>query len=192
MKKKHNFAKDWNLFFIFFKIGLFTFGGGYAMIPLFKEELFKKRRYLEEQELNDIIAISQTTPGVISVNIAGFAGYRRNGLSGGVFSILGLVIPSLVTMMLASFFIDIFKSVKVIQWAFYGMRAGVLFLILKAFLSLRVSVKWDILTVLIFAAVVLASFFTGIEVILLLLAASVTGIIYRFLFNYFKEERKKK
>ena len=143
-----------DLFWTFAKIGVCTFGGGYAMLPILQRELVEKRHWASEEELSDYFAIGQCTPGIIAVNTATFVGHKLKGPVGGVVATLGVVFPCLVIIMLIAAFLQNFAQLPVVIHAFNGVRACVCALILSSVLKLRKSTVVDLPTVLIFAAVV--------------------------------------
>lgn len=126
----------YEVFGSFFKIGAFTFGGGYAMIPLIQNEIVKKRGWIAEDEMPGIIAISESTPGPIAVNAATFVGYRVCGVSGAFFATLGVVVPSFAVIAAISCALRAFEDAAAVRYAFFGIRAGVLALIVGAFASM--------------------------------------------------------
>lgn len=124
--------KALGLFTTFFKIGAFTFGGGYAMIPLIQREIVDKKQWATNEDLLDIIAIAESTPGPIAVNAATFIGSKIDGFFGALFATLGVVLPSFITILAVSFAIAQFEHIKLVQYAFTGIRAAVLALIIRA------------------------------------------------------------
>ncbi len=124
--------KIWKLFAAFFKIGAFTFGGGYAMIPLIQKEAVDKNGWVTDEDILEIIAIAESTPGPIAINSATFVGYRTAGVLGSVAATLGVVLPSFVLIYAISFVLRQFQELKAVQYAFQGIRAGVLALLCKA------------------------------------------------------------
>jgi chromate transporter len=128
--------KNLKLFLIYLKIGTFTFGGGFAMIPLIEREIVENNKWMESEEFNDSLAVCQSVPGAIAVNNAVFIGYRINGLMGAAAAALGVIIPSfLIITAIASVFTQI-KDIKMIDPIFNGIRAAVVALILTAGLKL--------------------------------------------------------
>lgn len=125
-----------NLFFTFAKIGVCTFGGGYAMLPILQRELVDNKGWATEEELADYYAVGQCTPGVIAVNTATFVGYNRMGWLGGIVATLGVVFPCLVIIMAIAAFLSNFMHLDVVVHAFNGVRAGVVALILSSVLKL--------------------------------------------------------
>ena len=142
-----------DLFWTFAKIGVCTFGGGYAMLPILQRELVEKRDWTTEAELSDYFAIGQCTPGIIAVNTATFVGHKLKGPAGGVAATLGLVFPCLVIIMLIAAFLQNFAELPVVIHAFNGVRACVCALILSSVLKLRKSTVVDVPTVIIFVVV---------------------------------------
>ena len=124
--------KLWQVFLTFFKIGAFTFGGGYAMIPLIQRETVEKYHWVSEDDILDIIAIAESTPGPIAVNSATFVGYRAAGVRGSVCATLGVVLPAFLTILVLSGVLRLFQENLYVMYAFRGIRAGVLALIIKA------------------------------------------------------------
>lgn len=124
------------LFSSFVKIGAFTFGGGYAMIPLIQKEAVEKRNWISDEEILEIIAIAESTPGPIAVNAATFIGYKMAGFLGAFMATLGVILPSFLIIAVLSLVLAQFEDLKVVQDAFWGIRAGVLALIVKALVSM--------------------------------------------------------
>lgn len=120
------------MFLVMVKIGLFTFGGGYAMIALLESELVAKRKWLEKDEFLDMIAVAESTPGPVAVNMATFIGYRQGGVAGAAFSTLGVCLPSFLIIFGISFFFDAFLSLSYVSYAFKGIRVCVIYLILSS------------------------------------------------------------
>ena len=145
------------LLWVFARIGVCTFGGGYAMLPILQRELVEKRGWTTEEELSDYFAIGQCTPGIIAVNTATFVGYKRRGVPGGVAATLGLVFPCLVIIMVIAAFLQNFAQLPVVVHAFNGMRACVCALILSSVLKLRKNTVVDRPTQMLFWALLLLS-----------------------------------
>ncbi len=120
------------LFWTFFKIGLFTFGGGYAMIAQVRETVVEKKRWMTDDELVQMLAIAESTPGPIAINMATYVGYKRKGVLGSALSTAGVVLPSLVIIYAISLFLDAFMKFRLVAWAFTGIKCAVAFLILRA------------------------------------------------------------
>ena len=150
MRRKANFSDILYLFLTFLKVGALTFGGGYAMIPIINREVVEKRKWLQQSEIIDILAISEATPGPVAVNTATYVGYKVAGFWGSFFATLGLVTPSFLIILLISFFYKQFMEISIINAAFKGIRAGVIILLLNAVNKLRKSIKLDILSIVLF------------------------------------------
>ena len=152
-----------DLFWTFAKIGVCTFGGGYAMLPALQREVVEKRAWATEEQLTDYFAIGQCTPGVIAVNTATFVGQKQKGASGGVIATLGVVFPSIVIIMVIAAFLQNFAHLPAVVHAFNGVRACVCALILSSVLKLRRTTIVDKATLVIFLAA-LALAVTGVFV----------------------------
>lgn len=126
----------WRLFKVFFKLGLFTFGGGYAMLPLLQAEVVKKRGWTDEKELLDLYSIGQCTPGIISINVATFIGYRQAGIKGAIAATFGMVLPSLIIITLIAAVLNRFMYNRYVVYAFSGIRICVVALILDVIYGL--------------------------------------------------------
>lgn len=162
------------LFWSFFKIGLFTFGGGYAMIPLIRREVIDVKGWIAEREFLDLLTLAQSAPGPISLNTSVFVGYRMRGYAGAVASILGVVVPSFaIILLLALFFSDI-RDNALVDAAFKGMRPAVVALIVGPVLSLARGMHRAMYLVI--AATALAVWGLGWSPIWILLAAAAAGI----------------
>lgn len=121
-----------DLFFTFFKLGLFTFGGGYAMIANIRDIVLEKKQWLTEDELFQVITIAESTPGPIAINLATYVGYRKGGVLGSACATLGVVLPSFVIIYLISFVLDAFMTNPYVAGAFEGIKCAVAFLIIRA------------------------------------------------------------
>ena len=139
--------KIFDLFLTFFKIGLFTFGGGYAMISTIREIIVEKKNWITDDELMQIITIAESTPGPIAINMATYIGYKQKKVLGSVLATLGVVLPSFVIIFLISLFLERFMEFKVVQYAFVGINAAVAFFIIKTGISLLLKVEKKILPI---------------------------------------------
>lgn len=124
------------IFLTFFKIGAFTFGGGYAMIPLIQREAVEKHHWVTDTDILDIVAIAESTPGPIAINAATFVGYQCRGFVGALAATLGVVLPSFVIILAISGILRQFQDAQIVQYAFRGIRVAVLVLMLKAMLKM--------------------------------------------------------
>jgi len=165
------------LFYTFAKIGLFTFGGGYAMLPMLQRELVDNQGWATEDELMDYYAIGQCTPGIIAVNTATFVGYKERGFWGALFATLGLVFPSLVIITAIAAFISNFAELQVVKDAFAGIRAVVCVLILNSVIKLWKQGVKDKAGIAIFAAVFCLALFTDVSKVIIVLLAGVAGYV---------------
>lgn len=147
------FKKCINLFLTMFKIGLFTFGGGYAMIPLIESELVSRKKWLGEDEFTDMVAIAESTPGPIAINSATYAGYKVAGFWGSFFATLGVVLPSLIIIFVISLFFDKFLEIQWVSNAFKGIRACVVFLILSAGIKMLLHMPKTVFNMIVFPIV---------------------------------------
>ena len=137
------------LFWAMFKIGLFTFGGGYAMVAMFERELVENKKWLKKDEFIDVIAIAESTPGPIAINTATYVGYKQCGVLGSVFATLGVILPSFIIIFLISLFFDRFLQLKWVQFAFKGIQACVVFLILSAGFNMLKAIKKNAINLII-------------------------------------------
>ena len=147
------FKNSIKLFLTMFKIGLFTFGGGYAMLALLENEFVEKRGWLTKEEFLNMLAIAESTPGPIAINSATFIGYKTAGVLGSVFATLGVCLPSFIIIYSISLFFDAFLKLKFVQYAFLGIRACVVYLIASAGFKLLKGLKKNVLSTVIFVAV---------------------------------------
>ncbi len=167
-----------SVFWVFFRIGAFTFGGGYAMIPLITEETVNKKKWIKESDILDIIAIAESTPGPVAINSATFVGYRVAGFWGSFFATLGVVLPSFVIILIISYMLNEFKELKAVQYAFGGIRAGVLALIIKALLKMYKQCPKGMFYYVIMALSFVAVAFLNIPVIYCIITCAVLGLVY--------------
>ena len=167
------------LFMTFAKIGVVTFGGGAAMLPILQREVVENKHWATEEELVDYYAIGQCTPGIIAVNTATFVGQKLKGLSGGIFATLGMVFPSLVIISILAGLITNFADLAWVQNAFAGIRACVCVLIFNATVRLMKKSVVDKRTAVIFVVVLLGSVFLDISPVWFVLCSALLGIILK-------------
>ena len=160
MKKKGSFLLLLQLFLTFFKTGLLTFGGGYAMIPILQKEVSEKRKWIRESQIIDILAISESTPGPIAINMATYVGFEVMGFWGRVVATIGLVLPSFGIIFLISFFYKDFMAFAPVQAIFKGLRIGVIILLINAVIKLKKTIKFSLLSWLIFGITFIGLFLT--------------------------------
>ena len=167
----------WTLFITFAKVGVMTFGGGYAMLPILQREVVEAKGWATEEELMDYYAIGQCTPGIIAVNTATFIGMKYKGILGGILATLGVVFPSLVIISAIAGILTEFSHLLWVQNAFAAIRVCVCVLIFNAVTKLwKKSVK-DKIGVVICVAVFLASVVLDLSPVLLVLLAGVAGVV---------------
>lgn len=164
------------LFLTFGKIGAFTFGGGYAMIPLIRREVAENRRWISEEDILDILAVSESTPGPIAVNMATFVGQRVAGFRGALCATLGVVTPSFCIIFLLSSVLRQFQQVPAVQYAFWGVRVAVLSLVFSALVSMYRQCPKNLFSYILAALAFLAVTILGANAVLVLLACALTGL----------------
>lgn len=169
----------WQLFYTFAKIGGFTFGGGLAMLPMLQKELVEKYKWVTEDELMDYYAIGQCTPGIIAVNTATFVGYKMKGILGGIIATLGMIAPSIVIITAIAAFLHSFQDIVYVQYAFAGIRAAVVALILNTVIKLGKKSLVDVAAIIMFVAVTALSLLTNVSPAVFVIAAGVCGIILK-------------
>lgn len=179
---KNNTAKQTKLnqiftvFLSFFKIGAFTFGGGYAMIPLIQKEICEKHNWITDEDILDIIAIAESTPGPIAINAATFVGFKICGFWGALFATLGVVLPSFTIIILIAYILREFQHIKIVQYAFNGIRAGVLALIVRALYSMYKQCPKNLISYVIAALSFIAAAIIGINVLFVILGCAIIGL----------------
>jgi len=160
------------LFITMLKIGLFTFGGGYAMIHMFEQEFVSKKKWLEHDEFMDLVAIAESTPGPIAINCSTYIGYKKAGVLGSIFSTLGMVVPSFVIIFVISLFFNQFLEITWVASAFKGIQACVVLLILSAGIKMLKKIEKNVFTI-----VVMSLTFT-VMILLALFAVRFSSIFY--------------
>ena len=170
--------KSIELFLTFMKIGAFTFGGGYAMIPLIQKEVCENKKWLSEKDISDIVAISESTPGPIAINAATFIGYRRAGFFGACMATLGVVLPSFLIISLISLMLTEFQNYKPVRYAFMGIRAAVLALILKALWMMFRSSKKNVLSYCIMGVSLVLTAFLKIDAVFVIIGCGLFGLLW--------------
>ena len=172
------------LFWVFFKIGAFTFGGGYAMIPIIQREVVENKKWVTDDDILNVIAIAESTPGPIAINSATFIGYKVAGVLGAAFATLGVVIPSFVIISVIAYFLNKFSEIKAVQYAFYGIRAGVLALVIKALITMykkmpKTAIAYGIALFAFIASVIFD--IINVSIIYVILACAVIGLVSSFI-----------
>ncbi len=167
------------LFVSFLKIGLFTFGGGYAMIALIKDEVIKHRGWVEQGQFLELLTLAQSAPGPIALNTSVFVGYSTRGYKGAIAAITGVVTPSIVIILLLAIFFTSIRDNLVVEAAFKGMRPVVIALIIAPTLVLLRGMSWWMWIVALLAAGVII--FLGISPVYVLLVAIASGLVWGYL-----------
>lgn len=191
MNKANRFKTYASLFASFFKIGLVTFGGGLAMLPILKRDLVDSKGWLTENEILDYFAIGQSTPGVIAVNVATFVGYKRAGVIGSVFSTSGIVFPSLIIISLIAAFVSNFNELVWVQKALKGINVAVSVLLVKAVFSFGKKTVFDICTFLIAALSFVLMFVFKVQGVWIVIGSAFLGWFFQTIKSsrFLKENR---
>ena len=184
-----------SLFLAMLKIGLFTFGGGYAMIALLENEFVEKKKWLEKDEFLDVAAIAESTPGPIAINAATYIGYKNSGMIGSMIATLGICIPSFVIIYAISLFFDAFLSLTLVAYAFKGIQICVIYLILTAGLKMLKQMKKTvfntvIISVTLISMIVFSLFAVKFSTIFYILISGACGVVVYFLGKIRKEEKQ--
>jgi len=169
------------IFTTFSKIGAFTIGGGYAMIPVIQKEIVDKRGWVNNEEFMDMLAISQSAPGILAINISIFIGQRLRGIKGSIIAAIGTALPSFVMILLIAMFFNNFRDNEIVNRVFMGIRPVVVALIAVPLISLSKSTKLNRYTSLIPAISVLLIVMLGISPVYLIIAGAVLGLFYFYL-----------
>ena len=168
--------KFFELFYSFLKIGLFTFGGGYAMIPIIEREVIHRKHWIQEQEFFDLLTLAQSAPGPISLNASVFVGYKMYGYRGALAALLGVALPSFLIILIVAIFFSQIRENPIIDAAFKGMRPVVVALMFAPVVGLAKGMKWWAMAVA--GAVALAVWSFGFSPIDLLIIAAVAGLLW--------------
>ena len=168
------------LYTAFFRVGLFTFGGGYAMLPMLQREIVESRGWATEEELVDYFAIGQCTPGVIAVNTATFVGSRRKGVPGGAAATLGVISPSLIIIIAIAALFTNFQDLEIVAHAFAGIRVAVTVMIGVSVYRIAKKALIDVPTILIAAVVLLLDLFADFSPAALVVAAGIAGVLLKW------------
>ena len=174
-----------SLFLTMLKIGLFTFGGGYAMIALLENEFVEKKKWLEKYEFLDVAAIAESTPGPIAINAATYIGYKNTGMIGSMIATLGICIPSFVIIYAISLFLDAFLSLTLVAYAFKGIQICVIYLIISAGLKMLKQMKKNafniiIISITLICMVVFSFFAVKFSTIFYILISGACGVMVYF------------
>ncbi len=175
--------KLFKLFLTFLKLGAFTFGGGYAMIPLIQKEMVEKHKWITDEEMLDMFAIAESTPGVIAVNTATFVGYKVGGILGALLATIAITTPAFLIISVISLIFTQFLALEWVSYAFSGIRVAVVVLIINAALKLGKVVPRTLFNIVLFGIAAALAIFTSINVVFILLGAMVVGIIANLITN---------
>ena len=188
-------TKEWlSLFLTMLKIGVFTFGGGYAMIALLENEFVAKKKWLEKDEFLDVAAIAESTPGPIAINAATYIGYKNAGIVGSIIATLGICIPSFVIIYAISLFFDAFLSLTLVAYAFKGIQVCVVYLILTAGLKMlkqmkKIAFNIIIISITLICMVVFSLFAVKFSTIFYILISGICGVVV-YLIGKVRREKK--
>lgn len=171
------------MFRTFFKIGLFTIGGGYAMIPLIEREVVEHHAWIDQREFTDLLAIAQSTPGVFAVNMAIFIGYKHSGLRGSIIAALGTVLPSFLIILGIALFFHRFKEYTIVENIFKGIRPAVVALIAVPTFNVARTAGINRHTVWIPIVCALLIWLLGVSPVWVIIAAGILGYVCRFKIN---------
>ena len=182
MKEKYSFKNLINLFLTFFKLGIFSIGGGPTMLTLLQGELVEKKKWITNDELMEMTAIAESTPGPIAINLATYLGYKKGGFFGAFFATLGVIITPFILMFCISLFLENILSNEAVRYAFMGIKVGVVFLLLKVSLTLVKTMKKDwfgilLLIVVTLAMVLITIFAINFSAIYFILIGAVLGLL---------------
>lgn len=183
------------LFLTFLKLGLFSIGGGTTMLTLLQGELVERKKWIDDDELMKMTAISESTPGPIAINLATYLGYSRGGFLGAVLTTLGVILPPFTIMFLISIFLENILGYQAIQYAFMGIKCGVVFLLVKVSINLVKNNKKDLLALIILLTVislmiVFTIFSISFSAIYFILIGAVLGLLVYGLIPFKKENKK--
>lgn len=165
------------MFLTFFKIGSFTFGGGYAMIPLIEREVVDNNKWISKDEFIDIIAISQSFPGALAVNSCTFIGYKIGGVAGGILGLLGVALPSFLIILLIAMAFSKFRDMYIVELIFNGINAAVPLLILVGVNSLAKVLPKTATNIIIVIITIVLNAFLDVNPVYIILVAAIYGII---------------
>lgn len=168
----------WNLFVAFFKIGLFTFGGGYAMLPMIQREIVEKQKVCTEEEVLDYYAIGQCTPGVIAVNVATFVGYKLKGFWGGAVATFAVILPSLLIITVIAACLSSFSSYPAVQHALAGIRVAVAVLVFRTVCQLYKKNLRSFFAALVFLLALIFSLVFNVRSVYIVVGAIIAGILF--------------
>ncbi len=171
----------WSLFITFAKVGVMTFGGGYAMLPILEREVVSNHKWATSDQMLDYYAIGQCTPGIIAVNVSTFVGYSERGYLGAMVATLGIVFPSLVIITLLASVLKMFQDNVYVQKAFAGIRVAVCALMVSAVIKLAKKAISNLTTLIIAVLSLLLQILFGVSPIIIVLSAAAYGVLFYFI-----------
>ena len=176
--KQHMPTSLFKLFTTFFRIGLFTFGGGYAMIPLIESDVVERNRWVGKEDFVDLLAVAQSAPGVFAVNMAVFIGYRLRAVRGALAASFGCVLPSVIIILLIALFFRQFRHIEVVNNVFKGLRPAVVALIAVPVFNVAKSAKvgWTMAWIPVLSALLIVAF--GVSPVFVILVAGIAGFVW--------------
>lgn len=178
-----------SLFLSFFKLGLFTFGGGYAMLPLIEKDVVEKKKMISLEEMTDILAVSESTPGPLAINCATFVGYKVGGFLGALIATLSVVLPSFIIILAISLVLEKFLALEYVSYAFNGIRIAVAILILEAAIKMFKNANKNLLFYLLaVTALIISLFFTSVEPAFIILGGGLIGMLFTLVSTRKKKE----
>ena len=177
------------LYITFCKIGAFTFGGGYAMLPMLESEIVKKHKWATNEELLDYFAIGQCTPGVIAANTATFIGYKKKGILGGIIATLGVITPSVIIISIITMIVNNFSDIKWVQNALCGIRVCVCVLICNSVIKISKSAIVDRYSFILFLIAFAVAVFLNISTVYIVILAGLSGYLIKKLSSVKKEDK---
>lgn len=177
MEKGSRSKRIWELFVTFLKIGAFTFGGGYAMIPLIREEVVTRKKWITAEDVLDVVAIAESTPGPIAINSATFVGYKTAGFWGSFAATIGVSLPSFLIIYAISFILRQFENFAAVRYAFTGIRAAVLALIVNALCSMYKACPKGKISYILMASAFVMTAFLNVSVLYIILTCGFIGFL---------------
>lgn len=167
----------WKLYILFFKMGIFTFGGGYAMLPILKSEAVEKQKWISQEELMNYYSIGQCTPGIIAVNAASFIGYKLRGIPGLISATMGVISPSIIIIIAIAALLNRYMDNPYLQWAFAGIRISVIALIISTVIDMWEKGIKDLRGYIIFIISALLLWYFNLSAIFIIILAACSSFI---------------
>lgn len=165
------------LYWVFFKVGMFAFGGGYTMLPLLQKEIVEKKKWLTSEEIIDYYTLSQCSPGIIAVNVSTYIGFKKKRYLGGIVSALGVATPSIIIITVIAAVITNFLHIKEVSYAFAGIRVAVAALVIVTIVDMYKKSVVDWLCIILYITSFLLSVLTSISPVFIVLGAGITGLV---------------